>query len=234
MTDPAPRPDSSKPKSNVDRITAQLRRMAAEFEIKPDERIREGEMAKRLSVSRTPLREALNRLVSEGFLTFTGGQGFFCRSLTPERILDLYEARAAVECEAMRLALARAPDADIRALRDELDRSEPLYNNATDRIALLDMDEAFHMALARLSGNAELVGMLDNINGRIRYVRMIGLNMERGEASRMSAHRAILDALAERDERRALATLRAHISLRKEDATRAVREAFSHIYVQAG
>ena len=135
MTDPAP-----KPESNVDRITAQLRRMAAEFEIKPDERIREGEMAKRLSVSRTPLREALNRLVSEGFLTFTGGQGFFCRSLTPDRILDLYEARAGVECEAMRLAITRATDADIRGLKGELDRSEPLYDNATDRIALLEMD----------------------------------------------------------------------------------------------
>ena len=90
------------------------------------------------------------------------------------------------------------------------------------------------MALTRLSRNAELANMLDNINGRIRYVRMIGLNMERGAASRMSAHRAILDALADRDEPRALATLRAHIALRKEDATRAVREAFSHIYVQAG
>ncbi|WP_420394999.1 GntR family transcriptional regulator [Nioella sp.] len=234
MTDPAPKPESPRPESNVDRITAQLRRMAAEFEIKPDERIREGDMAKRLSVSRTPLREALNRLVSEGFLTFTGGQGFFCRSLTPERILDLYEARAAVECEAMRLAISRAPDADIRALKDELDRTEPLYETATDRIALLEMDEAFHMALTRLSRNAELTNMLDNINGRIRYVRMIGLNMARSDARRLSAHRAILDALTDRDEARALATLRAHIELRKEDATRAVREAFSHIYVQAG
>lgn len=234
MIDPDQKPDSPKSESNVDRITAQLRRMAAEFEIKPDERIREGEMAKRLSVSRTPLREALNRLVSEGFLTFTGGQGFFCRSLTPERILDLYEARAAVECEAMRLALTRASDTDIRVLKDDLDRTEPLYETATDRIALLEMDETFHMALTRLSRNAELTNMLDNINGRIRYVRMIGLNMARSDARRLSAHRAILDALADRDERRALATLRAHIELRKEDATRAVREAFSHIYVQAG
>ena len=225
--------DPAKPESNVDRITAQLRRMAAEFVIKPDERIREGEMAARLSVSRTPLREALNRLVSEGFLTFTSGQGFFCRSLTPDRILDLYEARAAVECEAMRLAIARATDTDISALKADLDRSEPLYETATDRIALLEMDEAFHMALTRMSHNAELANMLTNINGRIRYVRMIGLDMDRSEPRRMTAHRAILDALAARDQARALYTLRAHIELRKEDATRAVRDAFSHIYVQA-
>ena len=127
MTDPAPRPDSSKPESNVDRITAQLRRMAAEFEIKPDERIREGEMAKRLSVSRTPLREALNRLVSEGFLTFTGGQGFFCRSLTPERILDLYEARAAVELDQTRVGrLSRMDALQGQAMALETDRRRGL------------------------------------------------------------------------------------------------------------
>ncbi|MFV2034404.1 MAG: GntR family transcriptional regulator [Halocynthiibacter sp.] len=82
--------------STVDRTTDRLRQMAANFEIKPDARIKEGEMALHLGVSRTPLREALNRLVAEGFLTFRSGQGFFCRSLTPERILDLYEARTAI------------------------------------------------------------------------------------------------------------------------------------------
>nr|WP_227285197.1 GntR family transcriptional regulator [Boseongicola sp. H5] len=220
--------------SHVDRLTAQLRRMAAEFRIKPDERIREGEMAKRLSVSRTPLREALNRLVSEGYLTFTGGQGFFCRSLTPERIMDLYEARAAIECEAMRHAVNRASPAAIAQLADDLDRAEPLYERTTDRLALLEMDEAFHMALVRLSGNAELERMLENINGRIRYVRMMGLKMEDGRPGRMGAHRTILGALIARDQDLLLAELRAHIEMRKEDATQAVRDAFSHIYVQAG
>lgn len=228
-----------KAESNVDRITARLRQMAAEFEIKPEERIREGEMARALSVSRTPLREALNRLVSEGFLTFSSGQGFFCRSLTPDRILDLYEARAAIECEGLYLAIHRAKDSDIAAIRDDLDRTEPLYDTTPDRIQLLQMDEAFHMALIDLSGNAELGRMLENINGRIRYVRMIGLNMQRatdqaGAKSRMSAHRDILNALAARNETHALTVLRAHIELRQDDATQAVRNAFSHIYVQAG
>lgn len=63
------------PEKNVDRLAAQLRRMAVEIKIKPDERIREGEMAGLVSVSRTPLREALNRLVSEGYLRVTGGAG---------------------------------------------------------------------------------------------------------------------------------------------------------------
>lgn len=216
--------------SNVDRLTAQLRRMAADFEIKPEERIVEGEMAARLSVSRTPLREALNRLVSEGYLTNTGGRGFFCRALTPERILDLYEARAAIECEALRHAIKRASDTDIAALLAQLDAAD---QNA-DRLALLEMDEAFHIGLTKLSGNAELERLLSNINGRIRYVRMIGVNASDGVPAQLAAHRGILEAVQARDVEDALAALRGHIELRKEDATQAVRDAFSEIYVRAG
>jgi DNA-binding GntR family transcriptional regulator len=57
--------------------------MSVSFELKPGERLNEGEPAKRLGVSRTPLREALNRLNTEGFLRFTPGKGFFCRELRP-------------------------------------------------------------------------------------------------------------------------------------------------------
>lgn len=216
--------------SNVDRLTDQLRRMAADFEIKPEERIVEGEMAKRLAVSRTPLREALNRLVSEGYLTNTGGRGFFCRALTPERILDLYEARTALESEAVRHAIKRASDADIATLSASLQSAD----HEADRLALLELDEAFHLALTRLSGNAELERLLININGRIRYVRMIGLNARDGVAAQLAAHQAILNAVQARDLDRALAALRAHIELRKEDATQAVRDAFSEIYVRVG
>lgn len=223
--------------NNVDRLTAQLRRMAADFEIRPEERIREGAMAKALSVSRTPLREALNRLVSEGYMTFTAGQGFFCRALTPEQILDLYEARTAVECEALRLAYGRADPVDLAEIAAELDASEALYEETTDRLTLLELDEAFHLSLVRLSGNEELQRMLININGRIRYVRMIGLNMTRSDGTttgRMRAHRTILNALAAQDLDGALKALRGHIEMRKEDATQAVRDAFSQIYVRAG
>lgn len=218
------------PQSNVDRLTDQLRRMAADFEIKPEERIVEGEMAKRLSVSRTPLREALNRLVSEGYLTNTGGRGFFCRALTPERIMDLYEARAAVECEALRHTIARATDTDIAMLSATLERA----NDAADRLELLRMDEEFHLALTAIAGNAELSRLLENINGRIRYVRMIGVDAQGGMTAQLAAHRGIMQAVEARDLDAALATLRAHIELRKEDATQAVRDAFSEIYVRAG
>jgi DNA-binding GntR family transcriptional regulator len=225
----------AKAASNVDRLYIQLRQMAADFAFKPDERVNESELALRLGASRTPMREALNRLVAEGFLTFQSGRGFFCRPLTPKRILELYEARVAVECEALRLASTRASDQGIADLAAHLDRSEPLYQNSEDPDALLAMDEAFHIRLAKLSENAEMVTMLENLNDRIRYVRMIDLKRMRNsdQPHAPSAHRQILSALQARNAPAADAAMRGHIERRREEATEAVRIAYSQLYVPA-
>ncbi len=226
----------AKSESNVDRIHEKLRQMAADFAFKPDQRINETELAISLDASRTPVREALNRLVAEGFLTFQSGRGFSCRPLSPQRILDLYEARVAIECEALRLSCARAKAEDIAALAEYLDGIEPEYAACTDVNALLAMDEGFHLALAELSQNAELMLMLKNLNDRIRYIRMIDLSrMRRGEnqgnASPISAHRIILNAVLKRDALQADIALRGHIERRREEATEAVQIAYSQLYV---
>lgn len=225
----------AKTESNVDRLYEALRRMAADFAFKPDARINESALAAQLNASRTPIREALNRLVAEGFLTFKSGRGFFCRSLSPELVMDLYEARVAVEVEAVRLACARAPDDAIATLARELDAVAPDYSPATDAESLLAMDERFHSQLCQLSGNAELSRILDNLNDRIRYLRLIDLSRLRQTApdrqTMVSAHRRIVDAIANRDTGEATAQMRAHIERRREGATQAVREAFAQLYV---
>jgi len=99
--------------------------MAVSFDLKPDERINESELAERLGASRTPLREALNRLVAEGLLVYRSRKGFFCRPLQPKLIFDLYEARLAVEKEAVRLACERATADDVAALRTSLESVRP-------------------------------------------------------------------------------------------------------------
>lgn len=231
-------------RGNVDRIHAQLRRMAADFEIRPATRINEARMAAELGVSRTPLREALNRLVAEGFLTFQSNHGFFCRALDPQQLLDLYEARAAIECEGLRLAIMRASDADIAALARFHDETLDEYAGCTDPLRQLAIDEEFHTRIMALSGNGELARLLDNIHGRIRYVRMIGLKdfyarLRSGEAAAQDPriarqsradHAAILAAILARDTDRAIALMREHIEWRLADATRAVGLAIYEIH----
>ncbi|MEX0349197.1 MAG: GntR family transcriptional regulator [Paracoccaceae bacterium] len=225
----------AKSESNVDRIYEALRRMASDFAFKPDARINESALAAQLNASRTPIREALNRLVAEGFLNFRSGRGFFCRSLSPELVMDLYEARVAVETEAVRLACQRGTDEAVEALMHELEAVASDYIPAADAESLLAMDERFHTRLCQLSGNAELCRMLDNLNDRIRYLRLIDLRRLRETApdgrSMVSAHRRIVEAVARRDQEEATSQMRAHIERRREGATQAVRDAFAQLYV---
>ncbi|MBV1863208.1 MAG: GntR family transcriptional regulator [Rhodobacteraceae bacterium] len=228
----------AKRKSSVDRAYARLRDMAVNFEFKPDERLNESALSVKLGASRTPLREALNRLVAEGLLTFVNGRGFFCRSLNPTRIQELYEARSAIETEALTRTIQRATEADIAAFLAYLDEIEPTYHGCPDVPKLLQMDEEFHTHLAELSGNSELVRMLENINVRIRYVRLINLKMLHeakktmpGRDVKLSAHRVIVEAVRARDTKAAVAALRQHIERRQSETTDAVRIAYSQLYV---
>lgn len=221
--------------NNVDRLHRTVRQMAADFVIRPETRINEGELAKTLGVSRTPLREALNRLVAEGFLTFRSGHGFSCRSLSPELIMHWYEARSAIEMEGARLSLQRASDAQIADVFAKYEETEEEYLTSSDPIRLLELDEAFHSLLLGLAGNPQLGAMLDTINGHIRYVRMMNLKNLRidgnGRPDLDRDHRRIIELFIRRDDE-ALKMLRHHIDLRLEDATRAVEIAFAHIYMR--
>lgn len=222
--------------SNVDRIIEKAREMAITFELKPGARINESALSKDLGASRTPLREALNRLVAEGYLTFQTGKGFFCRALDPKRIMDLYETRVAIEVEAVRLTCLRASDGELAVFRAYLNQTEPAYSQGAEVSELVLADEDFHLYIARLSQNDELLRLLENLNGRIRYVRSIGLKTMQSappQAPELSlrAHRCILEALVARDTDAATASMRAHIERRWEEATEAVRIAYSQIYV---
>lgn len=224
----------SKTEGSVERIYRELKEMAADYAFKPDSRLNESELSRALQTSRTPLREALNRLVAEGFLTFRSGQGFFCRSLTPREIMDLYEARAAIECEAARLAALRADAADIDALEAFLTRSQDDYRPGAPPAALVKLDETFHIRLTALSGNEEMTRMLENMNGRIRYVRLIDLKTlsarEGPEMVTTEPHRRILDAVKRRDPEAAAREMGGHIERRLESITENVRTAFAELY----
>ena len=105
--------------------------MAIDFSFKPGQRINESVLATELSASRTPPREALNRLTAEVYLSYSAGAGFYCRALSPECIVELYELRVAIECEALHCAVERASDHGIAKLVQSLDNYEPLYHNTS-------------------------------------------------------------------------------------------------------
>lgn len=85
------------------------------------------------------------------------------------------------------------------------------------------------MRLIRLSGNRELERILGNLNARMRYIRWI--DMEERRSITHAAHMVIVEALERRDLAKAVSSMREHVSRRREEATEAVRKAFSRIYV---
>ena len=228
----------SKSEGSVERAYEALRQKAISFEFKPGERLNESALTKTLNVSRTPLREALNRLVAEGFLTFDLGKGFFCRPLSPKKILELYQLRCALEIEALIQTIENAADEDIDTVVAYLDKAEDTLVQCQDLNELLRMDEEFHMTLAALSDNEELLKFLGNVNERIRYVRIINLRLLRDRRNQsdedltaLSAHRVILDAVKARDVDSAVKALRRHIARRSEQTVELVQVAFSQLYV---
>ena len=214
---------------NVDRIYQDVKTMASQFVIKPDEKLNETAMANRLGASRTPLREALNRLVSEGFLTFEKGRGFFGRSLTASKILDMYQAREAVECKLVELACERGEAEKLKELQHYLDECEAHYNKVESADYLIEFDENFHMGIANLSQNNELIRMLDNLNARMRYVR--AFDLEKSRITTSNSHMGILQAIICRDAKTASEKMRTHIMHSSDEATEAVRKAYARIYV---
>jgi DNA-binding GntR family transcriptional regulator len=215
--------------TSVERAYEFLRRMAVEFEIKPGERLNEGEFARLLKMSRAPVREAMNRLVSEDLLTVTPNLGFSCRRLSASEIVSLYEVRADLETAAVgRASGENLPQgiADLAALHAAM-RREVRKASLDD---LVDRDEAFHLRLASLSGNAERVGMLRNIDARVRFIRRISLEdpvrLKRG----LDEHGAIIDCLKAGNLADAALRLRRHLVLSPGDAAAFVNQALTRIY----
>lgn len=215
----------------VSLLYAQLRNMAAAFIFKPGQRINESALSRDLGASRTPLREALNRLVSDGFVEFHPGQGFFCRDLSQSRVEHLYQARMAIECEAVRQAALHAKAEDLDALNAALDQTSDEYASCTDPIRLMELDEAFHMRLASLSGNGELLRMLATIYDKIRFVRTADLRrLQAAGRTTTARHRMVLNVVRTGDGAAASEAMRNHIEDRARHASEAVRLAFADLY----
>lgn len=211
-----------------DRVYESLREMAITFKFKPGERLTELDIAERFSVSRTPVREALSRLVNEGFLV-ADGRGFAVRDLNPQECFDLYELRLALECTAVRLAVQRATD-DQLSLLSKMARQANREPADCPVERIVELDEQFHEQIARLSGNAQLTEALKSVNARIRFVRLI--DMEGRPRSRsLGDHVAVARSLEARDAESAIEEIQQHVSRKLQDMVQVVRRGIARIYL---
>jgi len=205
-----------------------LRDMAIAYQLKPGERLSEIELAQRLGVSRTPVREALARLVTDGFL-LPASRGFMRRPLDVQESLDLYEARAAVESACVALAIQRATDEEIAQAKAYLASSRQVAPG-TSVERLVELDEGFHLLIADMARNQELRRMLVTLNERIRFIRWIDMESI-GRNATQKEHLQILKALQARDVAAAQQELGDHIGRRRDQIVEAITKGLARIYL---
>lgn len=223
MNEPA-----NKQPSRAESLYIAVKDMAILFKFRPGERINEVDLARRLGASRTPLREALNRLVAEGFLVLKQGRGFFCRDLKPREMFELYQYRSVLEVAAVRLACEQATEVEVTELVNFLDDTGPEEDDRSSE-ELVALDEYFHEKIMLLSRNVSMAKALENINARIKYFRWVDMDSKREETQH--EHRQIVQALIARDADMAANHMERHIAKRLDQITVAVKESYSRIYL---
>jgi DNA-binding GntR family transcriptional regulator len=170
-------------------------------------RLDERQLSADLGVSRTPIREAITLLEQEGFVRSVPRRGIFVVRKTKAEILDLITVWAALESMAARLACARASDKDLAALKRLTGADAAGDENLSE---YSQMNIAFHQAVLRLGGNAQIADLADNLILHMRAIRAVSIRQEgRIETSRRE-HAAIIEALEKRDADRAERLVREH------------------------
>lgn len=221
--------DTRRPADSAERAYREIRKELVEFKVKPDQRINEMRLARTLELSRTPIREALNRLASEGFVVFAPNRGFFFRSLDIDDLLDLFELRMIVETGTFALMCERVDEAGLGRLQAFWTAAEQSYRQG-DPDEILDLDEQFHVLLAELAGNPAIVHQLQSINARIRFIRRVQIEHSPQHKSLVDDHGKIVAAALRRDVPGGIALLKSHISMTVADAQAALKEALLKLY----
>lgn len=199
------------------------------FGIRPGDRVNEVQVASTLNMSRAPVREALNRLVTQGLVTSQDGKGFFGRRLSASELAELMEVRSDLELSATRRVCVQASDDQLQELSESSQRTriDPATMTIDEMVAL---DEQFHLAIAATAGNSERVKVLENINHRIHFVRRIVLEQEDRQSNVIREHDDIMDAIQNRDVGLAIELTEKHLQVNSENFIESLHEGLARIY----
>jgi DNA-binding GntR family transcriptional regulator len=185
----------------------------------PGERLRETDLAKRLGVSRTPVREAIRQLEADGIVAHVPRQGATVRTLDYAEVMELYEMRAVLESTAARLAARAASDIEIDELED-MNRALENLGNGPEAFVL---NRQFHAALLDAAKNRFLSRAMAGLHKTLMILGPTTLADPERAAQAVDEHLAVLDALRARDGARAESAMRTHIERAQRVRVRSLR-----------
>jgi len=171
-----------------------------------------------LGVSRTPVREALNRLVQDGIVKAEPHRGFYVASFSAQDITEIYDLRAALESAALRSSAPNLDHVMLHQALAKLEEVERQYAEAKTEdeslaaaAAFLECDREFHRAIVERAGNGRLTATVEGLWAQISVFQKAGTHRRGWTEMAIVQHRAIIAALLDDDVDRAVAELRNHI-----------------------
>lgn len=191
------------------RTESVLRDMILDGRLAPGQRLNEVALASSLGISRGPLREAIQRLTSEGLLTVISHRGAFVRIFERSEIAELYELRAALELHAVRLVCHRASEEDLADLNALLDETQSRMSTTSKRSYPQELD--FHLRLVMLAGNQALMRAVLKADRQLSLARSMSAKRPMRARAAVTEHGDLVNALCARDVERATRLMSEHL-----------------------
>ena len=195
--------------SRADQVQQHILKSIRSGHYQPGERIRETELASQLGVSRTPVREALRRLESDGLLSFESWRGVVVAKLDRQQVGELYAMRQVLEGAAAGMAARHISDADIELLELLSEQSAQAQN---DPQQLARLNRKFHQTIYAAAHNQYLLQTLGQLENALALLSGTTYAVDGRAQTADAEHRAIVDAICGRDAEAAEMAARAHIA----------------------
>ena len=190
-------------------VAERLRTQIFERSLEPGAWIDEQKLALEFGISRTPLREALKVLATEGLVTMKPRRGAYVTEVSHEDVTQVYRLLAVLESDAVADVARHASDeqlAQLQALHDQLERQ------VRQRDAFFATNEQFHMALLDIAGNRWRTQIVADLRKVMKLNRHHSLFKQGRLADSLSEHRLLMEAIKRRNAARATALMRAHFA----------------------
>lgn len=200
---------------SADKIANELEQLVFTGEFADGDRLDEIKLATRFGVSRTPVREAIQKLATSGLVRQEPRRGAFVRQPGPVELMEMFEAMAEFEASCGRLAARRISEAALAELDAANDRcAAALEAGAPDEY--YRENERFHHLVYESAGNGYLEQEVRRLHRRLKPYRRVQLHLRGRMAQSMAEHREIVAALAAGDADRAARALRDHVAIQGE------------------
>lgn len=213
------------PKLAVDRLSLRDRAYEAikhriiTCELRPGEVMSAAELSDRFDIGRTPVNQAIDRLMTDGLVEVFPRKGIVVKPISLDEVFDIINVRLVNETYCVRKAAAQADELLVGALRENVAATADAASDA-DTERMMELDRKFHGLLARACGNAVLSEILSNLQDRSARFWFVSLRAREHHLRICDQHSAVVDAIAAHDENAAEAAITHHIESFQANITR--------------